>query len=103
MVRLAVVLALTAAGALAVAGFRQSDSPTPISQLVENVNNITLDSQISSLDKDRLRLYRSDTSRSTDTAESMLSRLGVSDKTAADFMRGNPLVREALLGKARAS
>ena len=99
VVRLAVVLALTAAGALAVAGFRQSDSPTPISQLVENVNNITLDSQISSLDKDRLRLYRSDTSRSTDTAESMLSRLGVSDKTAADFMRGNPLVREALLGK----
>jgi len=99
VVRLAVVLALTAAGALAVAGFRQSDSPTPMRQLVENVSNITLDSQISSLGKDRLRLYRTDTSRSTDTAESMLSRLGVSDKTAADFMRGNPLVREALLGK----
>ncbi|MSQ65881.1 MAG: M23 family metallopeptidase [Limnohabitans sp.] len=29
----------------------------------------------------------------------MLSRLGISDKTAADFMRSNPLVREGLLGK----
>lgn len=99
VVRLVVVLALAAAGALAVAGFRPSDSPTPIRQLVENVTNISLDSQISSLGKDTLRLYRTDTSRSTDTAETMLSRLGVSDKTAADFMRSNPLVREALLGK----
>lgn len=99
VVRLVVVLALAAAGALAVAGFRPSDSPTPIRQLVENVTNISLDSQINSLNKDKLRLYRTDTSRSTDTAESMLARLGVSDKPAADFMRGNALVREALLGK----
>ena len=99
VVRLTVVLALTAAAALAVAGFRQSDSPAPIRQIVENISNIALDSQISSLSKDKLRLYRTDTSRSTDTPESMLSRLGISDKTAADFMRSNPLVREGLLGK----
>ena len=74
VVRLVVVLALTAAGALAVAGFRQSDSPTPIRQLVENVSNITLDSQISSLGKDRLRLYRISTKESSSSNLSIISR-----------------------------
>lgn len=87
-------------GAFAVAGFGNLDQGTvTIRPLVESVSNLSLDSQINSLGKDKLRLYRTDTSRATDTAESMLSRLGVSDKTAADFMRSHPLVRDSLLGK----
>ncbi|MEK0431879.1 MAG: hypothetical protein RL700_86 [Pseudomonadota bacterium] len=91
---------LLASGAIAVAGFGDLDRGTvPIRQLVESVSNLSLESQINSLSKDKLRLYRTDTSRATDTAESLLSRLGVVDKTAADFMRSNPLVRDSLLGK----
>jgi len=98
--RAGVLAMFLASGAIAVAGFSAvNPGAVHIKQLVESVTNIAVDSQISSLGKDKLRLYRTDTSRSTDTPESMLSRLGVSDKTAADFMRSNPLVREALIGK----
>jgi len=99
-VRWLLLAVLLATGAFAVAGFGNLDSSNiPIRQLVESVSNLSLDSQINSLSKDKIRLYRTDTSRATDTAESLLARLGMSDKAAADFMRSNPLVRESLLGK----
>ena len=47
-----------------------------------------------------MRLYRSEITRSNDTAESLLRRLGVSDSVAAAFIRNNPQARQALLGKA---
>ena len=100
LMRAGVLAMLLASGAIAVAGFSAvNPEAAPIKQLVESVTNITLDSQINSLSKDKLRLYRTDVSRSSDTAESMLSRLGMSDKAAADFMRTHPLVRESLIGK----
>jgi hypothetical protein len=75
---------LLATGAFAVAGFGNLDrSNIPIRQLVESVSNLSLDSQINSLSKDKIRLYRTDTSRATDTAETLLARLGMSDKVAA--------------------
>ena len=99
-VRWLVLGVLLASGAIAVAGFGNLDRGTvPVRQLVEPVSNLSLNSQIISLSQDKLRLYRTDTSRAADTAESLLSRLGVVDKTAADFMRSNPLVRDSLLGK----
>ncbi len=99
-VRWLVLGVLLVSGAIAVAGFGNLDRGTvPVRQLVEPVSNLSLNSQILSLSQDKLRLYRTDTSRAADTAESLLSRLGVVDKTAADFMRSNPLVRDSLLGK----
>ena len=98
--RAGVLAMFLASGAFAVAGFSAvNPGAVPIQQLVESVSNLTLDSQINSLSKDKLRLYRTDTSRASDTAESMLARLGIIDKSAADFMRNHPLVREGLLGK----
>ena len=47
-----------------------------------------------------LTLYRSDTTRSNDTAESLLRRLGLVDAQAAAFVRKDSTVRAALLGKA---
>ena len=47
-----------------------------------------------------LRLYRSELTRSNDTAESLLQRLGVADAAAAEFIRKSPVVRTQLLGKA---
>ena len=99
-VRWLVLGVLLVSGAIAVACFGNLDRGTvPVRQLVEPVSNLSLNSQILSLSQDKLRLYRTDTSRAADTAESLLSRLGVVDKTAADFMRSNPLVRDSLLGK----
>jgi len=46
-----------------------------------------------------LNFYRSDITRSTDTADTLLKRLGVDDPQAAQFLRSHPLVRQALLGR----
>lgn len=45
-----------------------------------------------------LNLYRSDITRSTDTVDTLLKRLGVDDPQAAQFLRNQPLVRQVLLG-----
>lgn len=45
-----------------------------------------------------LTLFRSDVTRSTDTADSLLRRLGVDDPAAANFLRVNPVAR-LLLGR----
>jgi murein DD-endopeptidase MepM/ murein hydrolase activator NlpD len=45
-------------------------------------------------------LYRSDNTRSNDTADSLLRRLGVSDAAAAQFIKGDAIARQALLGRA---
>ena len=46
-----------------------------------------------------LHLYRNDLTRSNDTAESLLKRLGVNDPDAAAFIRKTPQARTQLLGK----
>jgi hypothetical protein len=43
-------------------------------------------------------LFRSDITRSTDTADSLLRRLGVDDTAAANFLRSDPVAR-LLLGR----
>lgn len=45
-------------------------------------------------------LYRSEVSRSGDTADALLRRLGLDDPAAADFLRKDNLVRKYLLGRA---
>jgi len=90
---------LGAGGAFAVAGLSTLEQPVQIKQLVEAVSTLATDGQIQSLSASDMRMYRSDTSRSNDTADSLLKRLGLSDKAAADFLRSNPLVRENLLGR----
>jgi hypothetical protein len=44
-------------------------------------------------------LYRSEQVRSTDTAESLLQRMGVADPLAAAFLRRDTLVQRNLLGR----
>ena len=46
-----------------------------------------------------LTLYRSDISRTSDTADTLLKRLGISDAAAAAFMRNDATVRQSLLGR----
>ena len=100
MWRIGLLLLLGAGGAMAVAGLSPLSSALPVKQLVESVSTLGLDSQTQSLVKGDIRLYRSDTSRSTDSADSLLARMNVNDAPAADFLRTNPLVRTHLLGRA---
>ena len=100
MWRISLLLLLGAGGAMAVAGLSPLSSSPPVKQLVESVSTLSLDNQLQSLVKGDIRLYRSDTSRSSDTADSLLARLNVSDAQAADFMHNNHLIRNQLLGRA---
>ena len=97
---ISLLLLLGASGALAVAGLSPFSSSLPVKQLVESVSTLSLDNQIQSLKRGDIRLYRADTSRSSDSADSLLARLNVSDVQAAEFMRANALVRGNLLGRA---
>ncbi|MEI8327062.1 MAG: M23 family metallopeptidase, partial [Betaproteobacteria bacterium] len=45
-------------------------------------------------------LYRSETTRATDTAESLFKRLGIDDPQAAAFLRRDALTRQSVLGRA---
>jgi murein DD-endopeptidase MepM/ murein hydrolase activator NlpD len=47
-----------------------------------------------------LALYRTDLTRSSDTADSLLKRLNVSDAAAAAFLRSDPTARKLLEGRA---
>ena len=47
-----------------------------------------------------LTLFRSDTVRREDTAQTLLQRLGVSDREAGTFLRNDPTARQLLTGRA---
>lgn len=99
LLRIGLVMVFAAGGAFALAGLSTADKPVAVRQLVETVTTLGMDAQIQSLSNASLHLFRTDTSRASDTPESMLSRLGVSDKSATDFLRNNPLARESLWGR----
>jgi len=100
VLRIGALLLLGAGGAFAIAGLGRFEQAVPIQQLVEAVATLSTDSQLQHLGRNEMRLYRSDSSRSNDNADSLLKRLGISDKAAADYLRSNPLVRENVLGRA---
>jgi len=97
--RLGGLMLLAAGGAFAVAGFTTADQQVPVRQLVQAVSTLGTAFQLQSLASADMRLFRSDISRSSDTAESLLRRLGIHDKQAADFLRSHRLVRDNLAGR----
>ena len=97
MAGVAIALSLIGGGAVAVVNLAPDASQQPLRQVVESVSSLSLPS----LDTTKkLQLFRTDTTRSSDTAESLLSRLGVNDAEATAFLRNTPLARQQLLGRA---
>ena len=96
---LAVVLLGGGGGAFAVANLGPDASNLPVRMLVETLETPNLDQQVVALEQKTLKLYRNDITRSTDTAESLLRRVGLVDSVAADFIRKTPEVRQALLNR----
>lgn len=77
-----------------------AEPPQPAQRLiVEKVEPQGLTSQLLELSTQDLTLTRSEITRSTDSAESLLARLGVQDLQAAAFLRSDSTARVVLAGR----
>jgi hypothetical protein len=100
---------LTAAISLALAGFAVTAfgiapmmpdaSDLPRRLITEAVAPEGVPAQLEALAEQELQLYRSDLTRSSDTADTLLRRLNVDDPVAADFLRNDPVGRQVLEGR----
>ena len=97
---IAATLVLGTGVSYAVATLAPDASLLPVRSLIENLSTPDLAAQAGLLDAHHLNLYRSDLTRSTDTAETLLKRLGVFDPKAAAFLRMDALAQRNLLGRA---
>jgi murein DD-endopeptidase MepM/ murein hydrolase activator NlpD len=96
-----VLLALAgfAATAFGIAPLVPDASDLPKRLLTEIVTPTGIQAQLDALAEHELQLYRTDLTRSSDTADSLLKRLNVSDPAAASFLRTDPVARRVLEGR----
>jgi murein DD-endopeptidase MepM/ murein hydrolase activator NlpD len=93
----AIVLSVAGGGAFAVANLETGMASLPLSQVIETVSTMAL----SGASTDRpLQLFRSDVTRSNDTADSLLTRLGLDDAEAAAYLRNTRQAHQQLVGRA---
>ena len=97
MAGVAMALSVMGGGALAVANLGPDASQLPLREVLETVSS-TLSPRNAS--QTTMVLFRADVTRSSDTAQSLLNRLGLSDEEATSFLRNSPLARQQLLGRA---
>ena len=94
-------LLLTGTGfTFAVANLAPDASQLAMRSVSENLTTPDLALQTESLEALAFKLYRSDLTRATDTAETLLKRMGVFDPQAAAFLRSDALAQKNLLGRA---
>ncbi|MBX3658279.1 MAG: M23 family metallopeptidase [Ramlibacter sp.] len=87
-------------GAYAVASLAPDAADLPVREVIEAVEPLPLQGQIDALDVHSFKLFRSELTRSSDTADSLLKRLGIDDLAAAAFLRSDANFRNGLLGRA---
>jgi len=97
----AVMLALAgfAATAFGVAPLVPDASNMPKRLVTETVTPNGIQAQLDALAEHELQLYRTDLTRSSDTADSLLKRMNVNDPAAALFLRTDPTARKVLEGR----
>jgi murein DD-endopeptidase MepM/ murein hydrolase activator NlpD len=97
----AVMLALAGFGvtAFGIAPMAPDASDLPKRLVTESVKTEDVQKQLDALAEYELELYRTDLTRASDTADSLLSRLNVSDADAANFLRTDALARKVLEGR----
>ena len=88
-------------GITAVAVAPLANDSTPLTQrlVIEAVVPQGLDAQLEALSNQDLSLTRSDVTRSVDTAETLLARLGVRDAAAVQMLRHDRVARSLLAGR----
>ncbi len=99
MLSFVALLSGTAITAVAVAPLVPDAASLPQRLVTEIVVAPGLQPQLDALSAQQLTLTRNDVTRATDTAESLLMRLGVRDPAAALFMRTDFAARQALQGR----
>ena len=86
-------------GAFAVASLAPDASDMPVRQIWESVQALPLPQASDELVIQPFTLFRSELTRSSDTADTLLKRLGVDDAQAAAFLRTDANARQVLLGR----
>jgi murein DD-endopeptidase MepM/ murein hydrolase activator NlpD len=89
-------------GAFAVANLAPDISDQPVVNITVPIEIAQLESQAQLLDALEVNLTRSENTRTSDTPEALLRRLGLVDAEAAAFLRKHPLARQALQQGGRA-
>ena len=92
-------LLMVGGGAFAVASMAPDPADLPIHNILEAVKPQTLSSQALLLEGVRFPLFRTEVTRSNDSAETLLKRLGIDDPKAAAFMRNDALVHNSVWGR----
>jgi len=88
-----------AATAFGIAPMMPDASDLPKRWVTENVTPQDIQTQLDALAEHDLELYRTDLTRSSDTADSLLARLNVLDADAAAFIRKDATARKLLEGR----
>ena len=99
-VSVSVGLAGFAATAFGVSPMVPDAASLPRRVITESVATADLRPQLEALAEHDYDLFRGDATRPSDTADSLLRRLGVSDAVAAAFLRSDPVARKLLDGRA---
>lgn len=97
---LAALLLTAGGGAFAVASLGPDAADIPKQSIAQPVQSLASDATLAQLvEQPGFTLYRSELLRSTDTAETLLQRLGVADPQAAAWLRLDSNVHQNLLGR----
>ncbi len=96
---LATLLLGTGVTAFGVAPLAPDAADLPVVQVVETVQPLPVRPQADALLEHSFNLYRTEVTRSTDTADSLLRRLNIADPAAVAFLRQDPKARQLILGR----
>jgi murein DD-endopeptidase MepM/ murein hydrolase activator NlpD len=96
---IAALLLCGGGAAFGVASFDPSPENIAQREIVQDVLPLALDPQLQALEAHSFSLFRTETSRSNDTVDALLLRLGIEDAAAAAFLRREPSFRAQVLGR----
>ena len=97
---LAVLLLGTGVTAFGVAPMAPDAADLPVRQVLEAVQSLPTQSQTDALADFNFKLFRTESTRSSDTADALLKRLGINDPAAAAFLRSDANAQLILAGRA---
>jgi murein DD-endopeptidase MepM/ murein hydrolase activator NlpD len=86
-------------GAFALASLESSSNDVVVREILENLVLPEAQKTAAALPVVPLTLFRTTTTRSNDTAETLLKRLGLFDSAAAAYLRSNKDLHQSLLGR----
>ena len=96
---LAALLLGTGVTAFGVAPLAPDASDLPVREILESVQALPTETQSDILGDFRFNLFRTESTRSSDTADSLLRRLNISDAAAAAFLRNDANGQLTLMGR----